>query len=310
MSVAGFLSLTGIPGGHHMSDYQIGRKPEWVKPPEFTMEFKTIDVPLQGVYRTLVDRLSKEEPDSEGFHFLLGSLLRINMGTQRAIVRLIGSNEEKKFPFQAMVLVRTMVDSLFTIVALKTDPARRSRQFDLAGYRATLERHLREKERYGNEPNSQNHLSEVAKFLRFRASRLRLSPSEAGDPKKLPYWPIPSRMLREDVKDPISFSKEERDFLADVDEWHYGELSSHGRVQWGGMAFAVTATSDEQWVPGMAENSVIMESLLFMLMLLSEVEAQKKYGTNQDLRYIWVLLGDLFRDAREYYEMRYSSILS
>lgn len=293
-----------------MSDYRIGRKPDWVKPPVFSMEFRTINEPLQGIYRTHVDRLGKEEPDPDGFHFLLGSLLRINLETHRAIVRLIESDEKKKFPFQAMVLVRTMVDSLFTAVALKTDPVRRSRQFDLAGYRATLERHLREKARYGTNPNWQNHLGEQEKFLAFRASHRRLSASRARDPKNFPYWPIPSQMLRENVRDPIPFSKEEREFLKHVDEWHYGDLSSHGHVHWGGMAFGITAASDEQWIPGMAENRVIMESLLFMLMLLSEVEACKNYGTNQDLKYIWTLLGAAFGDAKEYYDTRYASLLS
>jgi hypothetical protein len=286
-----------------MSDYRIGQKPDWVKPPEFTMDFKTINEPLEGVYRTLVDHLSKEEPDPETFHFLLGSLLRINLETHRGIVRLIASDEKKKFPFQAMVLVRTMVDSLFTIVALKTDPPRRSRQFDLAGYGATLEQHLREKARYGNDSNYQNRLGEMEKFLTFRASRLRIPPSQARNAKNFPYWPIPSKMLKCNGKDPISFSKDEREFLKHVDEWHYGELSSHGHVQWKGIAFGVYATSDDQWVPGMAENSVILESLLFMLMLLSEVEAYKKYGTNQDLKYIWGLLGAAFGAAEEYYDV-------
>ncbi len=82
-------------------------------------------------------------------------------------------------------------------------------------------------------------------------------------------------------------------------------------MQWGGMALSViSADREEQWVPGMLESRVVMESLLFVLMLLSEVEAIKKYGTNQKLKYVWVLLGDVFSDAKEYYDMRYQELLT
>ncbi len=288
----------------------IGRKPDWVKPPTFSMDFKMIDGPLQGIYRTIVDRLRKEEPDPHGFHHFLRTLLKTNLETHRAIVRLIGKDQKRKFPFQATVLIRTMVDSLFTIVALRTDPANRSRQYDLAGYGSTWERHQRESNKYGSDPGWKNHLEEQQKFLDFRASRLGLSVSERADPTRFPRWPIPSRMV-DNGKQKIQFSADEQDFLKHVYEWHYGDLSSHSHIHWGGMAFSVTASSPEdQWIPGQVESNVAMESLLFMLMLLSEVEAFKKYGTNQDLRYLWVVLAEGFLDPKEYYEMRYSEILA
>ncbi len=303
------FTKSGLWGDDAMSDYRIGRKPDWVKPPPFSIDFNMINEPLQGIYRTIADRLKKEIPDPHGFHFLLGSLLTTNLETHRAIVRLVKQDEKKKFPFQATVLIRTMVDSLFTILALKTDSTKRSRQFDLAGYRATWERHQREAQKYAANPEWRNHLEEQQKFLDFRASHLGLGASEKANPTCFPYWPIPSQMLRSRYR--IPFSTDERAFLEHVDAWYYGRLSSYGHLHWAGMAFSVLASSPEdQWIPGVVESNVVIESLLFMLVLLSEVEASKKYGTNQDLRYVWVLLGAAFLDAKEYYEMRYSKILT
>ncbi len=297
------------PERYAMTEYRIGQKPDWVKPPSFSINYKMIIEPLEGIYRTIVDRLRKEEPDPDGFHFLLGSLLTTNLETHRAIVRLVKDDEKRKFPFQAMVLVRTMVDSLFSVLALKSDPAKRSRQYDLAGYRTTWERHQRETQQYGTDPEWRNYLEEQQKFLDFRASRLGLAASEKADPTCFPYWPIPSQMLRS--KHQILFPVDERSLLEHIEKWHYRGLSSHGHLHWGGMAFSVFASSPEdQWIPGIVESNVVIESLLFMLMLLSEVEASKKYGEHQNLKYVWGLLNAAFLDAKEYYEMRYSKILA
>jgi hypothetical protein len=226
-------------------------------------------------------------------------------------VRLIDQTETKQFSFQAMVLIRTMIDSLFTVLALKTDPSKYSRVFDLAGYRATLERHQREKARYGNSPEWKDHLGEQRKFLDFQASRLQLSDEERNNPQSFSYWPTPGRMLNPRGGIQFPFSEDERRFLTDIDTWHYGDLSSYAHVHEGGMALSVYAADREaQWVPGMLETRVITASLLFFLMLLSEVEAIKKYGTNQDLKYLWVVLGDVVGDAKEYYAMRYRELLA
>jgi hypothetical protein len=294
-----------------MSDYRIGQKPAYVKPPSFSVEFKLFNEPIQGIYRTIRDRLQKEEPDPQGFHSFLHTFLTTALETHKAVVRLIDQTESKQFSFQAMVLIRTMVDSLFTVLALKEDPAKYSRAFDLAGYRATWERHQRETARYGNNPEWKDPLEEQQKFLDFRASRLQLSDHEKNNPQHFSRWPTPGTMLKPRGGIQFPFSDQERKFLTDVDTWHYGDLSSYGHVQWGGMALSVYAADREvQWVPHMLESRVAIESLLFLLMLLSEVEAIKKYGTNQDLKYLWVLLGDVFSDAKEYYDMRYQELLA
>jgi len=227
------------------------------------------------------------------------------------VVRLIDQTESKQFSFQAMVLVRTMVDSLFTVLAFRTDPSRYCRAFDLAGYRATSERHQREKVRYGNSQEWRGHLDEQQKFLDFQASRLQLTDEERNNPQRFSYWPTPGRMLNPRGGIQFPFSDDERRFLEDIDTWHYGDLSSYAHVQWGGMALSVYAADREaQWVPHMLETQVVTRSLLFFLMLVSEAEALKKYGTNQDLKYLWVVLGGVTDDATEYYTMRYHELLA
>ncbi len=36
-----------------MSDYRIGQKPPYVKPPSHSVDFKLFNDPIQGIYRTI-----------------------------------------------------------------------------------------------------------------------------------------------------------------------------------------------------------------------------------------------------------------
>ena len=44
-------------------------------------------------------------------------------------------------------------------------------------------------------------------------------------------------------------------------------------------------------------------------MIASEIEASLKLGCNQDLKYIWTIVGDYFKEAKDYYEDRFSKLL-
>jgi hypothetical protein len=290
-----------------MRNSDIGRKPEWVKEPP-SLDFKVINEPLEGVFRTIVDALKREAVDPYGFHFLLQNLLTTNLTTLRAVVRLIDQEKKTRYPFQAYLLARSIVDSLFTIVALKTDPKQRSRHFELAGYRFLLEKRQREMTRYGDAAEWQNYQKEQEKFLDAYAKSHDLTPPGETDPRDLPHWPIPSQMLR--GKD-IAFSSEDREFLEEVHVWNYVELSSYEHLNWSGVGLSLFAASPEaHWIPGQLESRVAYTCMLFMLMLLSEVEAFKKYGVAQELRYIWGILGGYADEAKEYYTTRYSKILA
>ena len=49
--------------------------------------------------------------------------------------------------------------------------------------------------------------------------------------------------------------------------------------------------------------------ILFLLIMLSEVEIGKIYGCKEDLKSLWKILGEVNWEVNEYYKMRYKELL-
>lgn len=112
-------------------------------------------------------------------------------------------------------------------------------------------------------------------------------------------------MLREKI-----FSKERDEFLKEIYDWHYGWESALSHFQWGGMSASVFSSLPEHhWHPGKFESDAVYKCILYLLMITSEIEAALKLGNNQDLKYIWTIVGSFFEEARDYYESRFSRLL-
>ncbi len=282
-------------------DNTLGKKPEWVKEPP-PIDFKYLNEPLLASYNLVIAPLKKDRSGPPGFELILELLLTTNRNTYRAITSLIDKDREPKLPFQAQLLTRSMADGLFTLVALKTNPVEMVRRYELAGYRENWEEYQRERTRHGSDPDWANWLAEKEKFL--RASEQRLGP--IPDPSKVDYWPTPHQMLRAKL-----FSNEDGQFLRDFYEWIYGPLSSLSHLKWRGIGLSFYAMSPEaHWVQGMFETYVVSRSMALLLMLVSEVEAFKKYGVHQRIRFAWTVLAGFFGDAKEWYDARYAKILA
>jgi hypothetical protein len=278
-------------------------KPEWSTEPE-PLDFKVVNQPLEEVINQVISKLKKENRKPNNFYFLLKGLLTTNFQTYKAIRKLI--KEDPKYPAQAHVLGRSLIDVLFTIVMLTENPLEYSKKYELAGYRAMWEEYDRELKRYGNDPEWKLYLDKEKKFLDDSAELFSLSEDEKVNPlKHIKYWPIPSQMLKFKM-----VCNEKQIFLEEIYSWRYRQSSEWSHQAWGGMAAGVFATMPEyHWHPGKFESDAVYTGILFLLMILSEIEAVCNYGFKQKLRYIWTILNNYFEEAADYYSLRYDELL-
>lgn len=281
------------------------KKPEWYKKPE-EFNFKVINEPLERIYSYIKLRLDKDRNQSK-FNFLLFGFLKISFQTYNAIHKLVATNP--KYPFQARVLVRELIDILFTIVAIVENPGENSNKYEKAGYRNLWERYELEKNKYGNDPEWNSWFkTKKENLLDPLAKTLNLTEEEKNNPvKAIMRWPNPNRMLS---KSEISLHPDKIKFLKEIETWLYGELSEWSHMGWGGLAMGLFSDMPEtHWTPGKVESDAVVSGILILLMILSEITISCGYGKIQELRYVWTILNNYFDEAKDYYNLRYDNLL-
>lgn len=276
-------------------------KPEWATEPE-PLDFKVVNQPLEKVKNQVIVRLENESRKPDNFYFLLKGLLTTSFQTYKAIRKLVA--KDPKYPAQAHILGRTLMDALFNTVMLVEKPVEYSKKYELAGYWEMWEEYDRELKRYGNKPEWKPYLDDKKKFLDASAKLFGLSQDEKVNPSsRIKYWPSPSKIRK-------MVCNEKQRFLEEIYSWRYGQSSEWSHQKWGGMAIGMFATMPEHhWHPGKFESDAVYTGILFLLMIISEIEASCNYGLKQKLRYIWTIVNNYFEEAADYYRLRYDVLL-
>jgi len=279
------------------------KKPEWLKPPS-PLPFKVVNQPLEKSTNQIFSQLSEKSKEQNGFISVVMGLLNVSFQTYKAIRKLVA--KDPKYPLQASILSRTLMDAFFNIVMITEKPIEYSRWYEISGYRNMWEDYDRQMKENENDPESKLHLIESKKYLDELAEIFSLSHDEKENPKKsIDYWPIPSRILRGKF-----VSDEKKIFLKVVYNWRYGQTSDWSHSAWGGVSLGMFANMPEtHWFPGKFESDAVYTGILFLLMVLSEIEASCNLGYEQDLRYIWTILNSYYDEAKGYYQMRYGLLL-
>ena len=57
------------------------------------------------------------------------------------------------------------------------------------------------------------------------------------------------------------------------------------------------------------ESDAVYKSILYLLIIISEIEALTDLGIKQDIKYIWTIVGSYFEEAKEIYDNRFSELL-
>jgi len=269
------------------------------------IDFKLINDPLEKIIKKFINLLKYENRSPKNFDLNLWGLLESSYLTYKAVRKLIAT--DPKYPTQAHILSRSILDSLFNICLLVEDPNNYSRQFELAGYRSSRKEYERRKIEYENDPRFKELIDLFQEYIEKGAECYNLSNEEKENPEKyIKRWPIPSRMLREK----LITSTEKREFLQKIYKDHYGEISEVSHQTFTGMAMGVyTTIPKEHWYPEKIGSDALYRCILFLLMILSEIDVEMKYKQNQELKYIWTILSSFYLEAKEYYNIRYDNLL-
>ena len=269
------------------------------------IDFKLINDPLENVIKKFINLLKYETRPPKNFNLNLWGLLESSYLAYKAARKLIA--RDPKYPVQAHILSRSILDSLFNICLLVEDPNYYSRKFELAGYLSWRKEYERRKIEYENDPRFKELIDIFQEHIEKGAKYYNLSNEEKENPEKnIKRWPIPSRILNKK----LIKSTEKREFLQKIYKDHYGEVSEISHQTFTGMAMGVYANiPEEHWYPEKIGSDALYRCILFLLMILSEIDAEMIYKQNQKLKYIWTLLSSFFLEAKEYYNIRYDNFL-
>lgn len=279
-------------------------KPPWATDPE-PIDFKVVNEPLEKLLKRTINTLErKARADFSEFDFLAEKIVAGCYQTYKSIRKLVA--KDPKYPTQAHILNRSLLDSVFVIGAFSEDPGKYPKAYALAGYRMIWEEYTKELKKYGDDPNWNEYLADKEKLLEFSAQIYELSEDERNSPREnIPYWPIPSRMLRDRI-----FSNRRHLFLKELYDWHYGWESALSHFQWGGMSASVFSSLPENhWHPGKFESDAVYKSILYLLIIVSEIEAVSDIGIKQDIKYLWAIVGSYWEEAKEFYDKRFAELL-
>lgn len=283
-------------------------KPEGIKEPE-DLDFKIVHESLEKIYLNILHNLEKEPFDPRTY-FIIANILKTCYQTYKLITNLVADDKERKYPIQAHMLTRTIMDAFFVVMAL-LDDSNNTRKYELAGFRDMWVQFEEEKIGYEGQSDAEVYLNEKEKSLQVFSSPsfLNLTPEEIANPKEnIKFWPIPNQMVKSNSN--ISLSQDRLEFLKLIIKWHYKQPSELNHISFMAIIMKVFVDNpDSHWFPGKFESDAVYSAQLFLLMMLSEIESEKKYGAANDMRFLWTLLGGFFKEVEEYYQVRYKTLL-
>ncbi len=276
---------------------------------------KILDEPLQKVYGEILSEVQKLPKGKYplGLPLLVQLHLQLTHTSYQATRFICAEQPEdpkRKIEYISAVppIARSMLDGVFNIIFVSTDPEKKTRHYYRAGWRETAEHYQQYQEQYAALPEWKEWLESLKKLADALAKDEGLS---TENPKEVAYWPIPSQMIKEPgLPTPI------KDFLIYLDDWFYGAYSQESHLSWPGLAirgsiFLLDIKSDSDREKASKRRSDLLASaMLLLLMMLSEVSALFSLQHEKELQYIWTILLSYFGEAKEVYEKRYQSLLN
>src|SRR6266480_6776007 len=113
-------------------------------------------------------------------------------------------------------ITRTLLDILFSTIFLLENLPTRSIEYFKGGWRENAEEFQRILGRYGKDPDWAEWIKGFQSYLNETADLYGITAEERTNLKELPYWPIPSGVLREP-----SLAVDRRELLQHLYDWYY-----------------------------------------------------------------------------------------
>jgi hypothetical protein len=280
------------------------------------LPWNTFGPELRQIVQATVNKLDREWPPKwrslGGAAAVLESFARIVHNSFHTIVVL--SFDKPTYPLtpedslSLPPITRTLLDILFSTIFLLEDLPTRSGQYFKGGWRENAEEFQRILARYGQDPDWKEWIASFQGYLEESATLYGITADERANLKKLPYWPIPSRIL----KDP-SLGADRRDLLQHLYDWYYKHLSAESHLSPSGLAMRVGALLPAQddelrdWRLSKQRSDQVTAASLIALAFATEIDIAFVYGLRPRLAYVWTILAQHVGMARELYEPWYQT---
>ncbi len=285
------------------------------------LDFDLVKQPLDNLLTAMINKADRAWPTHlekvpgtrEIFFFTLNIVHNTYM-TIRYICADIPKDPARKLEFAVSVppLIRTILDSVFTIVFLGEDLPTRCEWYYKSGWHEIREELDRYQIKYVALPGWSKFLKELSDFVDWTRKDWRITSAEAKDPTSIKWWPNPGKMKQQ------TLSKSTGDFLRYLNDWFYRKLSSDSHLSWPGLAkrgSQLAPLLDQSYLQHKEhlekfKSDCIFTTITLILALLSEVEVQCRFGLHQKIRYIWGIVFQYWEEAKELYDMRYDAMLA
>jgi hypothetical protein len=242
---------------------------------------------------------------------MLRGLLLAGMQTYASICILLAEKRPKRLMLQAAILNRALFETLTTVVVVTEDPAPRGQMLAKDYYRTLALTYAHRAERFGSDRKCAEHLQAFCEHLDNIAQKLALPPEFVQDPKKIEEWPTPGIIVRGRPGRGIApfVSGTRLLVLEEIWKFHYGGLSAqaHGRMASVAAAMLVDDPS-LQWNPGLGESNIVVDALLFMACILSEIEFAGGFKHHPKHAELWSYLRDGNDEAKELWRLRHEDL--
>ena len=125
---------------------------------------------------------------------------------------------------------------------------------------------------------------------------------------------IAAPMTMAKMKSHKGLSTRRRDYLCYLNDWYYGEqsaishLSLAGALKRTGFFFMEDDDNRDSVLENFRSYWILM-TIIIVLALLSEIEAELECDLAQKLKYVWCIVNSHWEVARELYEFRYAQLL-
>lgn len=287
-----------------------------------TLPYGAISPEFENLLTATINKVDREWPAKwlgyPGAAYIVESCARVTQNTHLTIRYLCATEPvrpERKVEFglSAIPIVRSLVDTVFLLVFLFEDLPARTSWYLKGGWREQAEELGRYSAAYGADPDWTEWLTGFTTMLDQAKSLAGVSPTEAANLKTLPYWPIPSGMLKSG-----KLTASDQKFLEHLNDWFYRSFSSYSHLSLPGLVMrsaGLRPVQDEEaervrlWQLDKARSDAVAMELLMSLAIMSEIDAACLLGLHTRLRYIWGVLNGFYGISRDLYRLRYDHLL-
>jgi hypothetical protein len=227
------------------------------------------------------------------------------------------------FALSLAPLTRTLFEQLITFVFIMEDIPTYIPWLFKTGYteyRIQLDHTL---QYHGTLAEWQPYIRELEDQIKKVEKESQLTPDEVTNPRRnIGRWPTPGGMLHKLKREhPTS---QAIPFIEYLNSWLYRELSgqthlnAHG-VTMRGSFFDKTIAKHilgEDWEEKLNEHLLNYRlnqfyiTVTLMLAIVSEIEGHFRFGRNEKARYLWTVFSEHSDTTKDFWETRYSALLS